>query len=252
MTEQDRVEDDGALATAHRRDHLGPPAPPGRARPTVSGAPSMVRGRSSDRAELGRNGGELKRRTHRWARWLHVYTSMIALLIVLFFGITGITLNHPTWTFGDDVDVTTVTGSLPFTPTRPDGSVDYLSISEYARDEHGVTGHVDSFETVGGEGSIAYKKPGYSANLRFAVDSGTFELTVEQQGWLAVMNDLHKGRDSGPSWRWLIDVAGGFLVVIAATGLVMQLFLRKRRRRALVSALVGVAVVLAVGWLSLH
>lgn len=42
-----------------------------------------------------------RRTTQRVARWLHVYTSMIALFIVLFFGVTGITLNHPDWTFGD-------------------------------------------------------------------------------------------------------------------------------------------------------
>ncbi len=29
------------------------------------------------------------RAVHRWARWLHVYASMIAFLVVLFFGVTG-------------------------------------------------------------------------------------------------------------------------------------------------------------------
>ncbi len=45
----------------------------------------------------------VKRETHRWARLIHVYTSMIALLVVLFFAVTGLTLNHPEWTFGSDV-----------------------------------------------------------------------------------------------------------------------------------------------------
>ena len=31
----------------------------------------------------------------KWARIVHAYSSMVALVLVLFFGLTGITLNHP-------------------------------------------------------------------------------------------------------------------------------------------------------------
>lgn len=188
-------------------------------------------------------GTRWQRDTHRWARWLHVYTSMVALVIVLFFGITGITLNHPSWTFGDDVDVTTVEGTLPVASTAADGSVDFLTVSEFVREVYGVSGSVDSFGETNGEATIAYRNAGYAADLFFDTTSGDFELTIEQQGWVAVMNDLHKGRDTGTSWKWVIDVAAGFLVVISITGLVMQLFLRKRRRSALVSAAMGAGLV---------
>ena len=33
-------------------------------------------------------------------RWLHIYLSMFGLAVVLFFSVTGITLNHPDWFFG--------------------------------------------------------------------------------------------------------------------------------------------------------
>ena len=89
----------------------------------------------------------------------------------------------------------------------------------------GVTRHVDSFDTTNGTGAIIYKNPGYSAELRFEVAAGDFQLDVEQ-GWVAVISDLHDGRDDGPGWRWTIDATAGFLVVIALSGLVMQLFLR--------------------------
>ena len=195
---------------------------------------------------------KLKRDTHKWARWIHVYTSMVAFVIILFFGLTGITLNHPDWTFGDDVNTTTVSGQLPMDTTMADGSVDFLDISEYVRDEYDVHGSVDSFDVTNGQGSIAYKNPGYSADLFFDVDTGSFELTVEQQGWVAVVNDLHKGRDTGSAWKWVIDLAAGFLVVISLTGIVMQLFLRKRRRSAFISAGVGAAVVTVLIYLTLN
>ena len=34
-----------------------------------------------------------------WSRWLHIYLSMFGLAAVLFFSVTGLTLNHPDWFF---------------------------------------------------------------------------------------------------------------------------------------------------------
>ncbi|MCB0993771.1 MAG: PepSY-associated TM helix domain-containing protein [Acidimicrobiales bacterium] len=187
----------------------------------------------------------LKRQTHHWARWIHVYSSMIALLVVLFFALTGITLNHPQWTFGDDARTDTYSGVFPFDPVR-DGAVDFLSMAEYVRSEYDVTGTVDSFEATSGQGSIAFKNPGYAADLFFDVGTGEYELTVEQQGFVAVMNDLHKGRDTSPLWRWVIDLSALFLVAISITGLTMQFFLSKRRRSAFISVGVGAVLIVAL------
>ena len=38
---------------------------------------------------------QLKRRVARYSRWLHIYVSMTSFVIVLFFAVTGWTLNHP-------------------------------------------------------------------------------------------------------------------------------------------------------------
>ena len=176
-------------------------------------------------------------------RWLHVYTSMISLLVVLFFGITGLTLNHPSWTLGDDVDRTTYTGTLP--ADLDPASNDYmLSISELIRDKYDISGSISEFAVTGTDGSISYRAAGYSADLFFEVDTGNYQLVVEQQGFVGVMNDLHKGRDTTDSWRWVIDASAILLVVVSLTGLGIQLFQRKRRTRALIIA--GLATVATV------
>jgi hypothetical protein len=213
----------------------GPPAPPG---PPTAPVPS----RSSPSPKV---------RTHRVARWLHVYASMIALLIVLFFGITGFTLNHPDWSFGGSSTSVTSTGTFPF-PTETGGTVAWLPIAEYVRSTYAVKGAVSSFEAADGQGSIAFRDPGYAADLLFDVDTGSFELTVEQEGFVAVMNDLHKGRDAGPAWRWTIDIAAVGLVVISLTGLTMQLVLRKRRRSALIASAAGALVLVVLVVLTLR
>ena len=123
-------------------------------------------------------------------------------MLVLFFGISGITLNHPTWTFGDELNTTADAAS----------------------------------------GLVSYRGPGYSADVIFDTAGSTYEITTDQQGWVGVMNDLHKGRDTTGSWKWVIDVSAGLLVLVSVTGLVMQFFLAKRRRSALIIAGVGTIV----------
>jgi hypothetical protein len=179
-----------------------------------------------------RRAGGPKATTARWTRWLHVYTSMISLLVVLFFGITGLTLNHPTWDIGGGPSTRLESGTLPAGSVK-NGAVDFLAVSEFIRSEHGVRGSVKDYGATATEGDVSYKAPGYAADLVFDVTNGSYRLTVEEQGLLGKLNDLHKGRDTASGWKWLIDVAAVFLVVVALTGLGIQVFQRKRRRRAL-------------------
>ena len=41
----------------------------------------------------------------------------------------------------------------------------------------------------------------------------TYELTESRHGLVAIANDLHKGRDTGDIWKWLIDVSALLLTV---------------------------------------
>lgn len=188
--------------------------------------------------------------TQKWSRLLHAYSSMIALLLVLFFGITGITANHPEWTFGGGPTTTTKTGTIA-SPLASDGSVDYLKISERLRDSYGITADVSDYGTTGTTASIAYRAPGYAADATVDTATGAYRVTIEQQGFLGVMNDLHKGRDADSSWKWAIDAAGVFLVAIALSGLILQLVLKRRRRSALVAAGVGAVAVIVLIFLTL-
>lgn len=232
-----------------------PTSPPTKGDATAfpRGAAELDAPRIPDRKANGSSNGSsaAKLATHRWARWLHVYTSMIALVIVLFFGITGITLNHPDWTFGDATSRSTTSGVLAADPTLGDGTIDWLTIAEEIRADYDIKGSVSDFGITGTEGTITFVNPGYSADLFFDTTDDSFDLTVEEQGFVAVMNDLHKGRDSGSAWSWVIDVAAGILVAISLTGLVMQFFLRKRRRPALITAIVGGVISIMLIWITI-
>ncbi len=165
-----------------------------------------------------------------WARRLHIYISMALLLVVLFFAITGITLNRPHLFVSQSPDVieqqlvipTELLGSDkgPFAPDRS-------ALIAYLAKHSDVTGtpsaidiftDVDGDELLEGEISLDYKGPGYNATV--FIDMTTAQATIESTnyGVIAVLNDLHKGRNSGEVWRWFIDITALLMVMFVLTG----------------------------------
>ncbi len=184
-------------------------------------------------------------------RWLHVYMSMIAFLVILFFGVTGLLLNHPGWLGGDQVQTTELTGTLPASVMAADGRIEFLAVSEYLRSEHGVGGEVTNFDQVGSTGSINYTGPSYGASARFDVESLDYEVTVRSEGFVNAMRDLHSGSDTGGAWNLVIDISAVFLVAVSVTGLGIQLLMRKRRTSAMAWLGSGAMVTVVLIWLTL-
>jgi uncharacterized protein len=172
---------------------------------------------------------------------------MICLLLVLFFSLTGITLNHPTW--GAKTHRSTASGTMPAT-WKSGTTVDWFVASEHLRSANGVTGLVSDKRSEGGESSITFKGPGLTATATIIDATGAYNLDTEAEGLLGVMNDIHKGRNTTSSWKWVIDVIAGFLVLISLSGLLLQFFLKKRRTSAYVTAGVGVVIGLILMYLS--
>lgn len=164
------------------------------------------------------------------------------------FCVTGLTLNHPTW--GAKTSVSTAIGSMPANWKTGD-TIDWLVVSEHLRSANGVTGLVSDHRDENGEATISFKGPGSAAAGVIDDKAGTYTLTTEAEGLLGVMNDIHKGRNTTRSWKWAIDVIAIVLVVISLSGLVLQFFLRRRRRSAYVTAGAGVVLAVVLMYLSL-
>lgn len=180
------------------------------------------------------------------ARWLHIYLSMVSFSVVLFFAVTGLTLNHPDWFSGS---VTTRQSRGPVDPTLlgssdavPDqnGLIQGLRVREHL---HGVVA-TDDIRIDPGQISFSYRAPGYSADVSIDRQAGTYELTEVRNGFVAVINDLHKGRDAGKAWGSLIDVSAILLTLVSLTGLIILWFIYKRRASAYLVALAGLTLCL--------
>ncbi len=184
-------------------------------------------------------------RLNAWLRWLHIYSSMLCLIVVLFFSLTGVTLNHPDWVLGGGESRQTISGTLP-AAWKTAGTINWLTVVEFLRAHDGVRGSAGDYLTDASESSVRFKAPGYSADALIQTSTGTYSLTVSSQGLIAMLNDFHRGRDSGAAWSWLIDLSGGFLALISVTGLGLLFYLKKVRVKALLTAVAGAALMIAL------
>jgi hypothetical protein len=182
----------------------------------------------------------LSLRVHSVVRWLHTWLSLVSMALVLFFSVTGVTLNHPEWIEGAGREFR-VEGVLP--SALVSGNVDKLAVAEQLRARHGLRGTVDEFRVDDQECTIAWKAPGYSADVFVRRADGHYEIDGRDEGALAFFNDLHKGRHSGSSWARAIDVSGFLLTLVALSGLGLVWFLKRIRLAGFLAALGGVVVV---------
>lgn len=183
-------------------------------------------------------------------RWLHIYISMLMLMLVLFFSATGLTLNHPEWFSEGKTRRTELTGKVSTDWLAPgvqdETKVARLEVVEYLRKAHNLRGAVDEFRVDETECMISLKSAGYSADCFINRETGAYQLTTLEEGAIAVMNDLHKGRHSGKAWSGVIDFSAIFLVIISLTGMGLMFFLKRLRTAGLLTALAGFILVLLI------
>jgi hypothetical protein len=158
---------------------------------------------------------------------------MFSFGIVLFFAVTGLTLNHQEL-FNGQQRTTVYKGSIDAKWLRAGAEdVARLEIVEALRTARRITGAVSDFRVEDGQCEVSFKGPGYSADSLIDRVTGKYELTENRMGLVAILNDLHKGRDTGKPWGLVIDISAILLTLASLTGLILIFFLFKRRTSGL-------------------
>ena len=161
---------------------------------------------------------------------------MVSFALLLFFAVTGLTLNHTDW-FASQMRTNQVRGQVPPAWLKP--QLAKLEIVEHLRKNHGIKTGLSEFRVDDSQLDIAFKGPGYSADAVLDRATGKYDVTETKMGLAAVMNDLHKGRDTGPSWSLFLDVSAGLMAVVSFTGLVLMWFLQRKRMAGLITMAAG-------------
>ncbi|WNO54044.1 PepSY-associated TM helix domain-containing protein [Stakelama saccharophila] len=186
----------------------------------------------------------VKRRRRRvspfWTKQFHLWhwmSSAICLVGMLLFAVTGITLNHAA-TIGAEPRMTTREAQLP-------PSLLATLAGDRGADDAPVPGEIADWSSAALSASIAGRpaewskrevyvplpQPGGDGWVSINRTSGEATYEHTDRGWVAWLNDLHKGRDTGPAWRWFIDIFAAACVIFCLTGFLL-LKLHARHRKA--------------------
>ncbi|RZJ05323.1 MAG: hypothetical protein EON89_04435 [Brevundimonas sp.] len=179
--------------------------------------------------------------------WISAAVSLVGLML---FAVTGITLNHARQIPADPV-TTEQTAQLPAPLLErlagfPDETTDPApdAITRWADQALKVKIAGKPTETTADELYVSLPEPGGDGWL--TIDRATGEAVHERttRGWVAYLNDLHKGRNTGPVWYWFIDIFALACVVFAVTGFALTWL--HAWRRPLTWPMLGLGVLIPV------
>jgi len=165
---------------------------------------------------------------------------MLSFAILLFFAVTGLTLNHAEW-FDSQQRPALYHGTLNkgWVNTSDPGAVAKDELVNYFRRTYRTKGALSDFHVDGEQCEVLFKGPGYEADATIDRATGNFDLTVSPFSLVAVLNDLHKGRDTGKKWSAVIDFSAALMTLVSLTGFTLIFFLNKRRFSGFVLIAVG-------------
>jgi hypothetical protein len=168
---------------------------------------------------------------HQW-HWISAALSLIGMLL---FAITGITLNH-----AGQIEATPVVVSRKATLPPPlladlaKGPVEGkrplpVTLEPWLDKSVGAEVAGREGEWTAEEVYVALARPGGDAWLSIDRETGAVEHEKTTRGAVSLLNDLHKGRNTGPAWAWFIDAFAAACVIFTLTGLVLLWFHARAR-----------------------
>jgi hypothetical protein len=176
-----------------------------------------------------------------WLKQLHTWhwiSSAVSLVGLLLFTITGITLNHAGQIEGQPV-ITERGAQLP------DALLSLVAVKPGERagkEDRPLPPELDGWlrsdlsmkprgtaEWSADEIYLSLPRPGGDGWVSIDRETGEVLAETSSRGAVSYLNDLHKGRNTGPAWGWFIDIFAVASLVFALTGLVL-LWLHAHRR----------------------
>lgn len=188
----------------------------------------------------------INRNLVNWSRTIHVYLSIALLIVLVFFSITGITLNHTDTMTAEPETEVIILDSLPDLPLDDNGMIfNSPELAAYVRSEFGIRLEFADLIIEDPYITIEYDGPGLQALVE--IDQGLGEVYAEttRYGLIAVLNDLHKGRYTHLVWNALIDISAIILVIFSLAGFVLLLPNKYRFRKVAKYSFFGIVISVA-------
>jgi hypothetical protein len=187
---------------------------------------------------------QINKKTLSFSRLIHIYVSMALLTLLLFFSVTGITLNHPEWFSERKADIHEKELIVDFLLIKnpPLSLQQIVKVSENIEQKLSISLRGAVIESTEDELFYNIKKAGKNTAITIDLTSGELFFEHTDYGWWALMNDLHKGRNTSIFWGWIIDISSALCIVFALSGFILAMPQRRFNRTLTVSLTVTVAM----------
>lgn len=196
----------------------------------------------------------MNERALRLLRAWHGYLSAFAFLILLFFAVTGILLNHPTLSQAKPpmltqayVELTPV--QIHALETSPEPGEELLNIAAaHAR----LEGKLVNAQRDGDEVLIRLQGIRGGSLVQADLKTGKVDISVDRQYFLAVVGELHRTERAGPAWQVFVDLVAILLIAVAVLGLGLFISMRHRLKTALILGAASLVVMLGLVFTLVH
>jgi len=190
-----------------------------------------------------------RRDFYRHSRYVHGWLSAFAFLTLLFFSVTGLLLNHPEWFEPAKTEETTqliLPESVLKSIKQQENPSD--TILNYVRQQQNVVGRYQSSEVMDNEVMIRLESPAGATDIWVMADTGETEITQKPASTVSMLNDLHRGKNSGLAWSWLIDISAIIVIALSLVGYILFLSIKTRLVTHLVLTAVSLALIILLIW----
>lgn len=190
-----------------------------------------------------------RRDFYRHARYVHGWLSAFAFLVLIFFSITGLFLNHPNWfepaKTEESTKITLPASILERIKQQENPS---NTILDYVRQNQSVVGRYQSSEVIDNEVMIHLESPAGATDIWVTLDNGQAEITQKPASTISLINDLHRGKNSGTAWSLLIDISAILIVALSLAGFILFLSIKTRLVTHLVLTATSLIVLMFLIW----
>ncbi|OTG67762.1 hypothetical protein B9T25_07130 [Acinetobacter sp. ANC 4470] len=190
-----------------------------------------------------------RRDFYRHSRYVHGWLSAFAFLTLLFFSVTGLLLNHPEWFEPAKTEKTTqliLPESVLKSIKQQENPSD--TILSYVRQQQNVVGRYQSSEVMDNEVMIRLESPAGATDIWVMADTGETEITQKPASTVSMLNDLHRGKNSGLAWSWLIDISAIIFIALSLVGYILFLSIKTRLVTHLVLSAISLALIILLIW----
>lgn len=192
-----------------------------------------------------------RRDFYRHARYVHGWLSAFAFIVLFFFALTGLFLNHPAW-FESTPEEQPIILQLPQQLQKQllEQENPSTALLDYVRGQHDLIGRYQSSEVMDQEVMIRLESPAGSTDIWAMLDSGEVEVTAKPASTVSLISDLHKGKNTGTAWSWLIDISAIVILLLSVAGYILFLSIKSRLITHLLLTAISLAVFMGLIWLA--